>query len=137
MLVGAALGATFGFLFAPKSGKNFRKDLKKKKDTNDLLQSIKEYLIASGKDVADEFNELKNDPKIKKELEKIQKSFDKETQKIKKSIQSKATQIKKEAKKKAVKTTKKVKSAVKKTTAKAKKEVKKKVAKTPKKAVKK
>ena len=69
-LLGASLGLGLGFLFAPKSGKETRKDLAKTLD--ELVQKAKEIDVA----------EVKNAIIVKtRELENTIKDLDKETAK--------------------------------------------------------
>ncbi len=83
-LKGALLGAGLGLLFAPKSGKETREDLKKK--TDDLVQKAKEVDYGELKD-----NLLKKVDDLKEEL----KDLDKE--KAMEIAKEKASQIKKKA----------------------------------------
>lgn len=60
LLLGTALGAGLGVLFAPKSGKETREDLKNKMD--ELLEKIKEIDVEEvKKDLEKRFNDLKTE----------------------------------------------------------------------------
>lgn len=62
LVIGAGLGAALGLLFAPKSGEETRKDLKKKAD--ELTKKIKDIDLNEVKDeLVDEFKELKEEIK--------------------------------------------------------------------------
>lgn len=82
--LGAVVGAGLGLLFAPKPGKELRKDLKNKMD--DLITKAKE--IDPG-ELKEEFD--KKIAEIKKELEHLDK------EKVLKIAKKKGTEIKKKA----------------------------------------
>ena len=79
-LAGAIIGAAIGILFAPKSGKETREDLKELSD--DIAEKLKE----KGKVVVDEnkgkvveaVNKIKNVVKQKKEVKEIFNNTDEE-----------------------------------------------------------
>ena len=79
-LAGAIIGAAIGILFAPKSGKETREDLKELSD--DIAEKLKE----KGKVVVDEnkgkvveaVNKIKNVVKPKKEVKEIFNNTDEE-----------------------------------------------------------
>ena len=81
---GAAIGAGLGLLFAPKTGKETRADLKKKFD--EVLEKVKSIKAEDVKE--------KNVKKVN-ELQKELKDLDKE--KVLKIAKSKATKIQKKA----------------------------------------
>lgn len=81
-LAGVGIGAGLGILFAPKSGKETRKDLKDKLD--EFVANLKEIDV---NEVKDEF--LNKVEEIKKELEDLDK------EKVKKIAQEKAEALKK------------------------------------------
>ncbi len=82
--VGAAVGAGLGILFAPKSGKETRKDLKKKFD--EVLEQVKSIKAEDVKEsIVKKVNELQ------KELEDLDK------EKVLKIAKQKATKIQKKA----------------------------------------
>lgn len=83
-VLGAAIGAALGVLFAPKSGKETRKELKNK--ANDLIEKAKEIDVKEVRDTIEEKVAL-----ITEEL----KDLDKE--KVVKIAQKKATELKKHA----------------------------------------
>lgn len=83
-LAGAAIGAGLGVLFAPKSGKETRADLKKKFD--EVLEQVKSI---KAEDVKEKIVKKVND--LQKEL----KDLDKE--KVLKIAKQKATKIQKKA----------------------------------------
>jgi gas vesicle protein len=62
LVIGAGLGAALGLLFAPKSGEETRKDIKKKAD--ELTKKVKEVDLNEVKDeLFNEFRELKEEIK--------------------------------------------------------------------------
>ena len=62
LIVGAGIGAALGLLFAPKSGEETRKDLKKKAE--ELTKKVKEVNLEELKDeLIDDFNNLKEELK--------------------------------------------------------------------------
>lgn len=62
LIVGAGIGAALGLLFAPKSGEETRKDLKRKAD--ELTKKVKDIDLNELKDeLVDDFNELKKELK--------------------------------------------------------------------------
>lgn len=65
-VLGAAVGAGLGMLFAPKKGKDLRNDLKVKMD--DLLNKVKEI---DPEDLKDEFDKKVNE--IREQLEDLDK----------------------------------------------------------------
>lgn len=83
-ILGAAIGAGLGLLFAPKAGKELRKDLKVKMD--DLLNKVKEIDPVKLKEDFD--NKLSE---IKSELEDLDK------EKVLKIAKKKGKEIKKKA----------------------------------------
>ncbi len=83
-VLGAAVGAGLGLLFAPKKGKELRKDLKLKME--DLLNKVKEI---DPEELKDEFD--KKVAEIKSELEDLDK------EKVLKIAKKKCSQIKKKA----------------------------------------
>ena len=83
-VLGAAIGAGLGLLFAPKKGKDLRKDLKIKMD--ELLNKVKEIDPC---ELKDEFD--KKVDEIKKELEDLDK------EKVLKIAKKKGEEIKKKA----------------------------------------
>lgn len=83
-IAGAMVGAGLGVLFAPKSGKETRADLKKKFD--EVLEQVKQIKVEDVK---------KSLEKKVKELQKELKDLDKE--KVLKVAKKKATQIQKKA----------------------------------------
>ena len=83
-ILGAAVGAGLGLLFAPKKGKDLRNDLKVKMD--DLLNKVKEI---DPEDLKDEFD--KKVDEIKKELEDLDK------EKVLKIAKKKCNEIRKKA----------------------------------------
>lgn len=82
LLAGVGIGAGLGILFAPKSGAETRKDLKKKMD--ELIDEAKKIDI---NEVKDEF--FQKVEEIKKEIEDLDK------EKVKKIATEKAEQLKK------------------------------------------
>ena len=80
-LAGVGIGAGLGLLFAPKSGTELRKDLKKKLD--ELIDEAKKIDI---NEVKDEFFEKVEE--IKKEIEDL------DQEKVKKIAKEKADQLK-------------------------------------------
>ena len=83
-LLGAGLGVGLGVLFAPKSGKETRKDLKNKMD--DLLEKAKNINVEDVKNaIEDKINEIKDDLA----------NLDKET--VKEHAKEQAKKIKKKA----------------------------------------
>ena len=85
-VVGAAVGAGLGILFAPKKGTEIRKELKEKID--DLLDKIKSL---DKEDIQKEFEQKINE--IKKELEDLDK------EKVLKIAKKKGEDIKEQAQK--------------------------------------
>ena len=85
LLGGAAIGAGLGILFAPKSGKETRAELKEKID--ELVSKAKEIDVDDVKEYVVQKSE---------EIEKVLKDLDKE--KVLKVAQKKAAQIQKSAK---------------------------------------
>ena len=83
-VLGAALGAGLGLLFAPKKGKDLRKDLKVKMD--ELLNKVKEI---DPEELKEDFD--KKLEEIKKELEDLDK------EKVLKIAKKKGNEIKKKA----------------------------------------
>lgn len=83
--VGAAVGAGLGILFAPKSGKETRTELKNKMD--DLRKKVKEIDMEDVKDYVEE--KINN-------IEESLKALDKET--VKKMAKEKAKEIEKSCK---------------------------------------
>lgn len=62
LIVGAGIGAALGLLFAPKSGEETRKDLKKKAE--ELTKKVREVDLEELKDeLIDDFNNLKDELK--------------------------------------------------------------------------
>jgi len=60
LVIGAGLGAALGLLFAPKSGEETRKDLKKKAD--EITKKVKEIDLNEVKDeLVNEFRDLKEE----------------------------------------------------------------------------
>ena len=83
-LIGAGIGAAIGVLFAPKSGKETRKDLKEKMDN--LIAKAKEINIEDVKNtIENKVEEIKNDLK----------NLDKET--VAEAVKEQAKNIKKKA----------------------------------------
>lgn len=83
-VLGAALGAGLGLLFAPKKGKDLRKDLKVKMD--ELVNKVKEI---DPEELKEDFD--KKLEEIKKELEDLDK------EKVLKIAKKKGNEIKKKA----------------------------------------
>lgn len=83
-VLGAALGAGLGLLFAPKKGKDLRKDLKVKMD--ELVNQVKEI---DPEELKEDFD--KKLEEIKKELEDLDK------EKVLKIAKKKGNEIKKKA----------------------------------------
>lgn len=83
-VLGAALGAGLGLLFAPKKGKDLRKDLKVKMD--ELVNKVKEI---DPEELKEDFD--KKIDEIKKELEDLDK------EKVLKIAKKKGNEIKKKA----------------------------------------
>ena len=62
LVIGAGIGAALGLLFAPKSGEETRKDLKKKAD--EITKKIKDIDLNELKDeLSDDFKNLKEEVK--------------------------------------------------------------------------
>jgi len=62
LVIGAGIGAALGLLFAPKSGEETRKDLKKKAD--EITKKIKDIDLNELKDeLSDDFRNLKEEVK--------------------------------------------------------------------------
>jgi len=87
LLIGGALGALAGILFAPKSGKELRKDIKKK--GNEILEDGKELYADTNAKAKEIFGEVTHQAKeLKKEAEDA-------GEKIADEVQEKFGQIKK------------------------------------------
>jgi gas vesicle protein len=87
ILIGSALGAAAGILFAPKSGKELRSDIKKK--GNKILKDGKEIYSDAGIKAKEIFGEVKHQAKELKE------DAEDAGEKISGKVQEKIGQIKK------------------------------------------
>lgn len=106
-------GAAFGLLFAPKSGKQLRSDLKKNSDPKVIAQILGNTIMEAGKNLAHELQYMKNTPAVKKKISEFQTSFEKEVQNLKKFIKKEASGVKNTATKQANKVVEKVAKKVK------------------------
>ncbi|HBA37717.1 MAG TPA: gas vesicle protein [Firmicutes bacterium] len=84
---GAAIGAGLGVLFAPKSGKETRNDLKKKLDElvskiQDIkVEDVKKYVTKKTKEIEKALNDLDKE-KLLKEAEKKAKKIEKSAKEL-------------------------------------------------------
>lgn len=78
-LTGAAIGAGLGILFAPKSGKETRADIKKKieeiiEQTNDLkAEDVKEMIVKKVNELQEQLKELDKEKVLKVAKQKAKK----------------------------------------------------------------
>ena len=78
-LAGTAVGAGLGVLFAPKSGKETRKDIKNlaKKAKNIDLDDVREFVIEKSADIEDKLSKLSKE-KVLKEAKSKAKEIEKD-----------------------------------------------------------
>ena len=88
LLIGGALGALAGILFAPKSGKELRSDIKEK--GNDVLKDAKEIYTDACTNAKDMIEEVKH--QVKELMKKEARGAD---EKIVDEVQEKIGQVKK------------------------------------------
>lgn len=112
-------GAMFGLLFAPKSGRQLRKELKNTSDPKKIAHILGNVLMESGKNLAKELQHIKDTPAVKHKIAEFQETIEKETENLKKFIRNETEKAKKTA-------SSRVKKAVKKTTSYVKKAAKRK-----------
>lgn len=107
VLAGVGAGVTLGLLFAPKSGKETRKNISDatKKGLNyvgENLTNAKNYIEEKTSDIrealAEKYDEL-TDETISEKVEEIEEEIEEEVEEVAKKVEEKAKEVKEKAKK--------------------------------------
>lgn len=110
-LAGVVGGTALGLLFANKTGKNLREQLKGK-DSRAIAEILGKELLTVGKDVKGTIEEVAESEEVQNFLKKGKKDFNNAVDTVKKNVKKKAPAVKKQVKKAADEATKEIKKAI-------------------------